>query len=67
MRELKTLTGRPVVVCTDGATLRGVVESATRAFVTLVDVEDVDRPIPAPIAGAVLIPARRVKYVQVVI
>ena len=67
MRELKTLTGRTVVVASDGATLRGVLDSATRAFVTLVDVADVDRPTPVPIAGAVLIPAARVTYVQVVI
>lgn len=66
MRELKTLTGRTVVVASDGATLRGVLESATRSFVTLVDVVDVDRPAPAPIAGAVLVPASRITYVQVV-
>lgn len=66
MRELKTLTGRTVVVASDGATLRGVLESATRSFVTIVDVVDVDRPVPAPISGAVLVPASRITYVQVV-
>lgn len=66
MRELKTLTGRTVVVASDGATLRGVLESATRSFVTLVDVVDVDRPVPAPISGAVLVPSSRITYVQVV-
>lgn len=66
MRELKTLTGRTVVVASDGATLRGVLDSATRSFVTLVDVVDVDRPEPTPIAGAVLVPASRITYVQVV-
>ena len=66
MRELKTHTGRTVVVASDGATLRGVLESATRSFVTLVDVVAVDRPEPTPIAGAVLVPASRITYVQVV-
>lgn len=66
MRELKTLTGRTVVVASDGATLRGVLESATRSFVTLVDVVDVDRPDPVPVAGSVLVPASRITYVQVV-
>lgn len=67
MRELKMLTGQRVIVSADGATLRGVLESATRAFITLVDVEDVERPTPTLVAGAVIIPASRVKYVQVVI
>ncbi|WP_431785370.1 hypothetical protein [Microbacterium maritypicum] len=66
MRELKTLTGRTVVVASDGATLRGVLESATRSFVTLVEVVAVDRAEPTLIAGAVLIPASRITYVQVV-
>lgn len=66
MRELKTLTGRTVVVASDGATLRGVLESATRSFVTLVDAVDVSRPDHSSIAGAVLMPARRIQYVQVV-
>lgn len=66
MRELRALTGRTVVVCSDGATLRGVLESATRAFVVLVDVWDVDRPTPTPVDGLVLVPASRVKYVQAV-
>lgn len=67
MRELKVLTGTTVVVASDGVTLRGVLESATKAFVTLVDAVDVSRPDPAPIAGMVLIPASRVNYVQVVL
>lgn len=66
MRELKSLTGQTVIVASEGATLRGVIESATRSLVTLVDVVDVDRPDPVPVSGAVLIPASRVKYVQVV-
>ena len=66
MRELRALTGRTVVVSSDGATLRGVLESATRAFVVLVDVWDVDRPTPTPVDGLVLVPASRVKYVQAV-
>ena len=66
MRELKTLTGRTVVVASDGATLRGVLESATRSFVTLVEVVAVDRPQQTPIAGSVLVPVPRISYVQVV-
>lgn len=67
MRELKVLTGRRVVVASDGAILRGTIESATRAFVTLIDAEDVDRPEPTPLVGLVLIPAGRVRYVQAVV
>lgn len=67
MRELKILTGRRVIIASEGATVRGILESATRAFVTLVEVEDVDRPEPTPIAGQVLIPVARIRYVQAVI
>ena len=67
VRELKILTGSRVVVASDGATLRGVLESATRSFITLVDAEDVDRTEPVALAGSVLIPASRVRYVQAVI
>lgn len=67
MRDLKVLTGQRVVIAGEGSTLRGVLESATRQFVTLVDVEDVDRGDPVPVRGKVLIPARRVLYVQVVV
>jgi hypothetical protein len=66
MRELKVLTGRTVVVASDGVTLRGVLESATKSFVTLIEAVDVGRPDPSPIAGMVLIPASRVNYVQAV-
>lgn len=66
MRELKILTGQRVVVAADGATVRGILDSATRSFVTLVDATDVDRPEPAALAGAVLIPVSRVRYVQAV-
>jgi len=66
VRELKVLTGQRVVVVSDGASVRGILESATRSFVTIVDGEDVDRPEPLPIVGAVLIPAQRIHYVQAV-
>lgn len=66
MRDLKVLTGQLVVVSSVGATLRGVLESATRSFVSLVDVVDVDRPEPVQVPGSVLIPTSRVLYVQVV-
>ncbi len=66
MHELKTLTGRRVVIALDSATLRGIIASATRRFVTLYNVEDVGRPDPAAVAGSVLIPVNRVIYVQVV-
>ncbi|WP_137843851.1 hypothetical protein [Microbacterium sp. 2FI] len=66
MRELKLLTGKTVVISSTGATVRGVLESATRSFVTLVDAVDVSSTDPKPIAGMVLIPASRVNYVQAV-
>lgn len=67
MRELKVLTGKTVVVSSTGATVRGVLESVTRSFVTLVDAVDVGTPTHTPIAGMVLIPASRVNYVQAVV
>lgn len=67
MRDLKVLTGQRVVVASEGSTLRGVIESASRGFVTLVDVTDVGRPEPVPVIGQVLVPTRRVLYVQVVV
>lgn len=66
MRDLKVLTGQRVVVASEGSTLRGVLESATRRFVSLVEVTDVGRPEPVPVVGRVLIPAGRILYVQVV-
>lgn len=66
MRDLKVLTGQRVIVASDGSTLRGVLESATRGFVSLVDATDVGRPEPVPVLGRVLIPAGRILYVQVV-
>lgn len=67
MRELNVLTGKTVVVASTGATLRGVLESATRSFVTLVDAVDVGSGGSKAIAGLVLIPASRVLYVQAVV
>ena len=67
MRDLKVLTGCRVVVASDGATLRGTLESATRAFVTIVDAEDVTRHDAIALAGAVLVPTGRILYVQAVI
>lgn len=66
MRELKVLTGRTVVVASTGATVRGVIESVTRSFVTLVDAVEVGAGSPKPIDGMVLIPTGRVLYVQAV-
>lgn len=67
MRDLKILTGHRVVVSADGSVLRGVLESATRRFVTLIDVDDVERGEPKPVKGTVLVPVSRVRYVQVVV
>ncbi|UOE45482.1 hypothetical protein [Agromyces larvae] len=66
MRELKTLTGRTVIVATSETAIRGVVESATRSFVTLVEAESLEESQPVKIAGFVLVPVPRVVYVQVV-
>lgn len=66
MRELKTLTGRTVIVSTTAADFRGVVESASRQFVTLTAAEAVSGPEPVALAGLVLVPVARVSYVQVV-
>lgn len=66
MRELKVLTGKRVVVATAKVELRGVVESVTRSFVTLVQAEDVSSGSPVEITGFVLIPTPQVAYVQVV-
>lgn len=66
MRELKLLTGTRVVVASDGAAVRGILESATKEFVTLVDATDVSSPQAAPILGSVLIPSPRIQYVQAV-
>lgn len=65
MRELKLLTGKTVIVATPEATVRGVVESATRTFITLTAAESLDGPNPAPIVGFVLVPVPKVSYVQV--
>jgi len=66
VRELKTLTGRKVIVVTSETALEGVIESATRTCVTLVTARAVDGPTPVPVDGAVLVPAARIAYVQVV-
>jgi hypothetical protein len=66
VRELKTLTGRTVIVVTGETALEGVVESATRTCVTLVDARAVDGPTPVPVDGSVLVPTSRIAYVQVV-
>ncbi|HQE47481.1 MAG TPA: hypothetical protein PKY48_09985 [Rhodoglobus sp.] len=66
MRELKLLTGRRVVVATEKAELRGVVESATRAFLTLTAADDVTSGPPRPIVGFVLVPVPRIAHVQVI-
>lgn len=65
MRELKLLTGKTVIVATSEATVRGVVESATRAFITLTAAESLDGPNPVAITGFVLVPVPKVSYVQV--
>ncbi|MFJ4284024.1 hypothetical protein ACIPY0_00090 [Paenarthrobacter nicotinovorans] len=65
MRELKLLTGKTVLVSTPEATIRGVVESATRAFITLAAAESLDGPNPVAIQGFVLVPVPKVSYVQV--
>lgn len=65
MRELKLLTGKTVIVSTPEATVRGVVESATRAFITLTSAESLDGPTPVAITGFVLVPVPKVSYVQV--
>ena len=66
VRELKLLTGRRVVVATEKAELRGVVESATRAFLTLTAADDVSSGPPRPIVGFVLVPVPRIAHVQVI-
>lgn len=66
MRDLKVFTGHRVIVSSDGSTLRGVLESATRSFVALTAAENVESPEPSPISGSVLIPVGRIRYVQVV-
>ncbi|MCT2085048.1 hypothetical protein M3D75_02860 [Microbacterium enclense] len=66
MRELKTLTGSTIVISTPDADLRGVVESASRQFVTLADVEAVSGPEPVALSGFVLVPVSRISYIQVV-
>lgn len=66
VRELKVLTGRRVVVATAKAELRGVVESATRAFLTLTAADDVSSGPPRPISGFVLIPVPQIAHVQVI-
>lgn len=65
MRELKLLTGRTVVLATPATTIRGIIESATRQFVTLVTAETLDGPNPVAIIGAVLVPVAQISYVQV--
>jgi hypothetical protein len=66
MRELKLLTGRRIVVQAEGdVVLSGVVESATRALLTLIDARQVDARGEIPIAGVVLVPTARIQYVQV--
>lgn len=67
MRELKVLTGQTVVVATPDATVRGVLESATRHFVRLTSAQDVGSGNPEPIVGLVLIPVARLSYVQAVV
>lgn len=66
VRELKTLTGSTIVISTPDADLRGVVESASRQFVTLTDVEAVSGPEPVALSGFVLVPVSRISYIQVV-
>ena len=66
VRELKLLTGRRVVVATEKAERRGVVESATRAFLTLTAADDVTSGPPRPIVGFVLVPVPRIAHVQVI-
>ena len=66
VRELKLLTGRRVVVATEKAELRGVVESATRAFLTLTAADDVTSGPPRPIVGFVLVPVPQIAHVQVI-
>lgn len=66
MRELKTLTGRKVIVVTSETALEGTIESATRSFVTLAAARAVDGPTPVPVDGLVLVPTNRIAYVQVV-
>lgn len=65
MRELKVLTGRRVIVVTPDVSLEGVVESASRAAVTLCDARAVDGPHPVVVDGFVLVPVERISYVQV--
>lgn len=66
MRELKTLTGRKVIVVTAETAIEGVLDSATRTSVSLVDARAVDGRTPVPIDGFVLVPIQRIAYVQVV-
>ena len=66
VRELKLLTGRRMVVATEKAELRGVVESATRTFLTLTAADDVTSGPPRPIVGFVLVPVPRIAHVQVI-
>ncbi|ALE05516.1 hypothetical protein AL755_08540 [Arthrobacter sp. ERGS1:01] len=65
MRELKVLTGKRVIVVTADTALAGVLESATRAAVTLCDAAAVDGPQPVPVDGFVIVPVSRISYVQV--
>ena len=55
-----------MVVATEKAELRGVVESATRAFLTLTAADDVTSGPPRPIVGFVLVPVPRIAHVQVI-
>lgn len=64
MRELKVLTGNTVIIATPETVIRGVVESATRAFITLTRAESLDGPSPVEIAGLVLVPVAKVSYIQ---
>ncbi|TFD58042.1 hypothetical protein E3T43_07285 [Cryobacterium sp. Hh7] len=65
MREFKLLTGQRVIVVSDSASLRGVVDSATRSSMTLRDVESVGGPSPYPVDGVVIVPISKINYVQV--
>ena len=66
MRELKLLTGRTVIVATPATTVRGVVESASRSFLTLVTAVCLDTTPEIPIDGSVMFPVSTISYVQVV-
>jgi hypothetical protein len=65
MRELKVLTGKTAIISTPEVTFRGVVESASRGFVTLTLAESLGGAEPVAIVGFVLVPVAKINYVQV--